>query len=104
MPKDNKKDFDDDNRDETESDVLDKYSSCELLILDDLGSEKTSDFTIQSLYLIIDRRYRNLKPTIITTNLTLPEIGEKIDARIASRLSEMKVIEINMPDYRKKRG
>ncbi len=89
---------------ETESQILDKYSDCDLLILDDLGSEKTSDFAIQSLYLLIDRRIRNMKSTIITTNLSLEQIEEKLDARIASRLSGMKIIKINMPDYRKKRG
>lgn len=88
---------------QTESDVLNKYSECELLILDDLGAEKVSDFTIQSLYLIIDRRNRELRPTIVTTNLSLEEIEEKIDARMASRLADMKVIKLNMPDYRKKR-
>ena len=87
----------------TESDVIDRYSNADLLILDDLGSEKTTEFAIQSLYLVIDRRNRNMRPTIITTNLSLKEIEEKLDARIASRLSSMKVVEINMPDYRKKR-
>lgn len=88
---------------QTESDVIDKYSTCELLILDDLGAEKISDFTIQSLYLVIDRRNKNLKPTIVTTNLSLEEIETLIDARMASRLSDMKIIKLNMPDYRKKR-
>jgi len=88
---------------DTESDVLDKYSQCELLILDDLGAEKVSDFTIQSLYLIIDRRNRELRPTIVTTNLSLEEIETQIDARMASRLADMKIVKINMPDYRKKR-
>jgi DNA replication protein DnaC len=93
----------DEHEPKTEEEIIDKYAGCELLILDDLGAEKSSDFAIQSLYLLIDRRNRNLKPTIITTNLSLKEIEEKLDARIASRLSDMKVIKINMPDYRKKR-
>jgi len=88
---------------DTEQDVLDKYSKCELLILDDLGAEKVSDFTIQSLYLVIDRRNRNLRPTIVTTNLSLEEIETQIDARMASRLADMKVVKLTMPDYRKKR-
>lgn len=88
---------------ETESDVLDKYSYCELLILDDLGAEKATPYAIQSLYLLIDRRNRDLRPTIITTNLSLEEIETTIGARIASRLSDMKVIKLNLPDYRKKR-
>lgn len=88
---------------QTEEQVIDKYSKVELLILDDLGSEKTSDFTIQSLYLIIDRRNRELRPTIITTNLSLQEIEDNLGARIASRLADMTIIKINMPDYRKGR-
>jgi DNA replication protein DnaC len=88
---------------ETEQDVLDKYSKCELLILDDLGAEKVSDFTIQSLYLVIDRRNRELRPTIVTTNLSLEEIETMIDARMASRLADMTVVKLTMPDYRKKR-
>jgi len=88
---------------ETEDEIIDAYSSIELLILDDLGAEKSSDYTISTLYLIIDRRYRNMLPTIITSNLTIAEIGDKLDARIASRLSEMTVIKINMPDRRKQR-
>jgi DNA replication protein DnaC len=88
---------------QTENDVLDKYSQCELLLLDDLGAEKVSDFTIQSLYLVIDRRNREERPTIVTTNLSLEEIESLIDARMASRLSDMKVVKLTMPDYRKKR-
>jgi DNA replication protein DnaC len=98
----NKHDNDDDHY-KTEDEVISDYADVELLIIDDLGSEKTTDFTIQSLYLIIDRRNRELMPTIITTNLSLKEIEEKLDARIASRLADMKIIKINMPDYRKKR-
>ena len=88
---------------EYESQIMDRYSECDFLILDDLGSEKTSEFAVQALYLLIDRRIRNIKPMIITTNLTLERIEEKLDARIASRLSGMKVVKINLPDYRKRR-
>lgn len=85
----------------TEEELINNYASCEVLVLDDLGAEKESEFVIVTLYLIIDRRNRYGRKTIITTNLSLPEIEEKLGARIASRLSEMKVIKINMPDYRK---
>lgn len=88
----------------TEEEVVEKYSRCGLLVLDDLGAEKVTDFSITTLYLIIDRRNRDLRPTIVTTNLSLQEIGEKIDVRISSRLSEMKIVHLALPDYRKKRG
>jgi DNA replication protein DnaC len=75
----------------------------DLLVLDDLGAEKTTEFAITTLYIIIDRRIRDAKRTIITTNLSLKEIEDKLDARIASRLSGMQNVKISMPDYRKKR-
>lgn len=91
------------NSTESEDDIIEKYARVKLLILDDLGAEKASEFAIQALYLLIDRRNRDLKPTIITTNLTLNEIEIRLNGRIASRLAEMKVVKINMPDHRKMR-
>ena len=91
------------NSKESEADIIDQYTEYDVLVLDDLGAEKTSEYSITTLYLIIDRRLRDCMPTIITTNLTLTEIEEKLSARIASRLSAMTVFKINMPDYRKKR-
>jgi DNA replication protein DnaC len=88
----------------TEEEIIDRYSSCPVLVLDDLGAEKTTEYSITTLFLIIDRRNRNCKRTIITSNLGLQEIEETLSARIASRLSDMRVVKINMPDYRKKRG
>lgn len=88
---------------ETEEEIVDFFSKCSFLILDDLGSEKTTEFAITTLYIIIDRRDREMLSTIITTNLTLQEIEEKLDARIASRMAAMKNIRINMKDYRKLR-
>lgn len=91
------------NSSETEDQVINDLCRHELLVLDDLGAEKTTEFAITTLYIIIDRRIRDAKRTIITTNLSLKEIEEKLDARIASRLSGMQNVRISMPDYRKKR-
>jgi DNA replication protein DnaC len=93
-----------DNARTSEEEIINKYCGAKLLVLDDLGSEKTTEYSITTLYIIIDRRDRDLLPTIITTNLSQKEIEEKLGARIASRLAGMKNIKINMPDYRKKRG
>lgn len=88
---------------ETEEDIIDKYSLTPLLALDDLGAEKISDWSKEVLYLIIDRRYRNCKQTIITSNLSLRDISEKIDERIASRICEMGiVIDMGNIDFRLK--
>ncbi len=93
-----------DGSEQSEEQLIDYYSGCELLILDDLGSEKTSEFAVTTLYIILDRRIRDCLKTIITTNLSQQEIDATFGARIASRLSAMENIKINMPDYRKKRG
>ncbi len=88
----------------SEAGIIDKYASVPVLILDDLGAEKTTDYSITTLYLIIDRRYREAMPTIITTNLSPGQIEKELGARIASRLAGMRIGEIKLPDYRKKRA
>lgn len=94
---------------ERESEVINKYSDDKankwsFLVLDDLGVEKSSEWVQQTLYTIIDRRYRNMERTIITSNLTLSEISNKISDRIASRISEMcKVINLKGKDRRIKK-
>ncbi|MFH0771312.1 MAG: ATP-binding protein [Candidatus Omnitrophota bacterium] len=88
---------------ETEEEIIAKFSDYELLVLDDLGAEKTTEYSITTLYLILDRRNRENRRTIITTNLSLQDIEETLGARIASRLADMKFIKINMQDYRKNR-
>ena len=85
----------------TENAVLKEYSEIDLLVLDDLGAEKTSDWSRQVFYLLLDRRYREMKQTIITTNLSLEQIAETFDDRVASRLCEMGVtIELKGKDKR----
>lgn len=82
--------FDDRNKDGiTERDLISKYASIYALVLDDLGAEKTSDYSLQTLYGILDARYRNGIPTIITSNLSLSEVEAKLGGRIASRIIGM---------------
>lgn len=88
---------------ESEEEIIKQFSNIETLILDDLGAEKTSEYSITTLYVILDRRIRECRQTIITTNLTQVEIEQTFGARIASRLSAMENIKINMPDHRKRR-
>lgn len=90
-------------RDETEESIIKAYERYRLLVFDDLGSEKQGDWTATTIYALIDRRYRNMQPTIITTNLTLEQIEQQLGSRTASRLSQYTLINISMPDYRKKR-
>lgn len=72
-----------------ERDIIYRYSRKPFLVLDDLGAEKVSDYTRQTLYLIINQRYGNEMPTIITSNLTLDEVGGIYGDRLASRIAGM---------------
>jgi DNA replication protein DnaC len=66
----------------------------DLLILDDLGVDKPSDWVLNVLYNIINYRYENLKKTIITSNFSLDEIAEAFnDNRITRRIERMCIIE-----------
>ena len=85
----------------SELEAIDKYTNYSVLIIDDLGAEKESEWTIQTFYYILNKRINNIKSTIITTNLTLAEIEKKMNPRIASRLSIFKYFNIKKPDYRK---
>jgi len=65
---------------------------CELLIIDDLGTEFTNSFVSSELYDILNTRMRSGKSTIISTNLNLQEINERYSDRIATRIfAEYKV-------------
>ena len=71
----------------SEKTIIDKYTHVDLLVLDDLGAEKTTEWVLQALYTIIDRRSREEMRTIITSNLSLTELKNKLDNRIASRIA-----------------
>lgn len=60
-----------------------------VLIIDDLGAEKASEWVIATLHKIIDKRYREVLPTIVTSNLSLSELSDRVGDRIPSRLAEM---------------
>ena len=57
-----------DNEGVTEAQVLDAYKKVDLLIIDDLGKEQCSDWSMSTLYSILNDRYEDMKPTIVTTN------------------------------------
>ena len=68
------------------SDALETMLQCDLLVIDDLGTELVTSFTRSVLYNLVNTRILSCKPTIINTNLTMKEIEEKYTARISSRL------------------
>ena len=74
------------------NDIVDKLCRYPLLIIDDFGMERGTEYALEQIYNIVDSRYRSQKPLIVTTNLTLDEIRHPQDtahARIYDRLLEM---------------
>ena len=63
-----------------------KYNECDLLIIDDLGTEFTNQFTVSCLYNLINTRQNAGRKTIISTNLSPKELTEKYEDRIYSRM------------------
>jgi len=93
-----------------ESAVLDVYKSVDLLIIDDLGKEQCSDWSVSTLYSILNDRYEDMKPTIITTNYGAEDLIRALTPKgydntkivaIISRLRETStVITMAWDDYR----
>ena len=74
------------------NEAIDKLCRYPLLIIDDFGMERGTEYALEQIYNIVDSRYRSRKPLIVTTNLTLDEIRHPQDtahARIYDRLLEM---------------
>lgn len=67
-------------------DTLSTLLDCDLLILDDVGSEFVTPFVTALLYNIVNTRLNTGRPTIISTNLTFSQLGETYSDRITSRL------------------
>ena len=74
--------FSNNNTGEREKEILD----CDLLIIDDLGSEFSTQFTVAAVYNIINTRLNRSKPVIISTNLTKNELEAKYTQRVTSRI------------------
>ena len=87
-------------RDETR-----RYLECDLLIIDDLGTEMTTAFTISTLYEIINTRLLTGRKTVVNSNLTLNELGRRYSEQIMSRLEgEYQVLTFYGDDIRKKKN
>ena len=80
----------------------DKYMECDLLILDDLGTEFVNQFTVSCLYNLINTRQNRGKSTVISTNLSAEELAGKYEGRIYSRIvgCDYKVLVFRGKDHR----
>lgn len=75
--------------------------SKQLLILDDIGTENATGWALDQLYMLINKRYNEMKPVIFTSNLSIEDVGKVLGDRIASRIVEMcDVVELGGDDKR----
>lgn len=75
-------------RDYDTEQVLKGYLDTDLLFIDDLGAGKVSEAVEEVTYRLINGRYNDMRPSIFTSNLSLPDLKVAIGDRVASRLNE----------------
>lgn len=90
--------------------ILETYSTVDLLIIDDLGKERVSEWMLEKLFSIVNTRYENNLPIVVTTNYNVETLIEKLSSgknrdigeSIVSRLHEIcRGMHINAPDHRR---
>lgn len=69
--------------------VMERVQDVALLVLDDLGAERVTDWVREQLYRLINHRYERLLPVLATSNLTPDELEAQLGERTISRLLEM---------------
>lgn len=75
-----------------EREFLARLNSPKLLVIDDLGTERNTDYALEKVYSVIDSRYRSKMPLILTTNMTLKDMQQTSDIRyrrVYDRIFEM---------------
>lgn len=97
-----KKTFDSTQKDQDES-LFEDMKKAELLVLDDLGMEKPTDWLKEQLFLVINERYEKQMPIVVTSNQSLEDLAKAHFPQVASRLVEMcKAVKFTGEDRRKK--
>lgn len=92
--------FDYKNREEERERYADLYQ-CDLLIIDDLGTELTNQFVASRLFSLLNERHMGKKATVISTNLSLEELRDRYSDRIFSRItSHYELCKLTGPDIR----
>ena len=91
------------------ADELARYTACDVLVLDDLGKENTREWSVNTIFMVVNDRYEGMLPTILTSNFSPTEIAGKLGRRgereaaeaIASRIAETcSPVHLGGPDRR----
>jgi len=86
--------------------ALEQLMHADVLVLDDLGAERPTEWTGERLYALINRRWLEERPTVATTNLEPDPLREAVGERVFSRLvgNEAVVVRLTGEDRRRSRG
>jgi DNA replication protein DnaC len=80
----------DEGADLSDVELIDRLAAVDLLQLDDLGAERTSEWVLEQLYSIVNARYEAERTIVLTTNITdVDELRRQVGPRTVSRLTEM---------------
>lgn len=91
--------------DEPDGTTEDMLTECDLLILDDLGAEFSTSFTVAAVNNILNSRILDNKPTIVSTNLSLAELQKRYTERLASRIiGEYQILSFVGKDIRQQKN
>lgn len=80
--------------DDGKLDLLDRLATVDLLHLDDVGAENSTDWVLEQLYSIVNTRYEEQRALVVTSNLGPEELGEQIGERTVSRMLELCAVQI----------
>ena len=69
--------------------LLRKYSDVPYLVLDDIGTERQTEWVFEKFYILVDRRYRDMLPTIFISNTRIKSITESMGCRVSRRICDM---------------
>lgn len=82
--------------------AMGRYRDADLLMLDDLGAAKGSEWVEETVYRLLNHRYNAMLPAIFTTNVPLAELRDHLGDRLASRLVETcELLTLTGPDRRR---
>ncbi|MBA3875623.1 MAG: hypothetical protein C0498_01580 [Anaerolinea sp.] len=89
----------------TDSDSMESFAymrdEARVVVLDDLGKERATDWATERLYVLVEARYGALRPTLASTNRSLDELAEAGYGALVSRLTETcEVVRLEASDYR----
>lgn len=84
--------------------LIEAVEDCDVLVLDDLGSERATDWSKEQLWEIVNRRWLDKRSTVVTTNLTWLQLREQLSDRVYDRLMNAETVRVILDGGSRRRG